>query len=101
MMPRLILYLVLLESLFLIGLGAIIGFISGIATVLAFHNGVDMGVLAEGAMMIGAGRIFYPQVDLQQAINIVFFVWVMGVLASIYPAYRASRKVPVVSINRV
>ena len=100
MLPRRILSLVLLESLFLIGIGALLGFVTGIATVLTFHNGLDMGVLAKGAMMIGAGRILYPEINVPQAIYIVLFVWLMGTITSIYPAYRASRKVPVAIINR-
>ncbi|MDX1810849.1 MAG: FtsX-like permease family protein, partial [Gammaproteobacteria bacterium] len=100
MLPRLILSLVLLESLFLIGIGALLGFVTGVATVLAFHDGIDMGVLAKGAMMIGAGRMFYPEINLLQAVYIVLFVWIMGVITSIYPAYRASREVPVAIINR-
>jgi ABC-type lipoprotein release transport system permease subunit len=56
--------------------------------------------LAKGAMMIGAGRVFYPEIDLPQEVYIVLFVWIMGVITSIYPAYRASRKVPVAIINR-
>lgn len=100
MRPVYILWQVLLESVFLIGLGILAGFISGAATVLAFHDGLNLGVLAQGAMLFGIGRILYPHMDWSQGIYIALFVWVMGIITSLYPAWRAAREVPVKTINQ-
>jgi ABC-type lipoprotein release transport system permease subunit len=100
MRPGYILWQVLLESVMLIGLGVLAGFITGAATVLVFHDGLSLGFLAKGAMMFGAGRVLYPQMDWWLGIQIALFVWVMGVLTSLYPAWRAAREVPVRTINQ-
>lgn len=100
MRPGYILWQVLLESVMLIGLGVLAGFISGAATVLVFHDGLNLGALAKGAMLFGIGRVLYPQMDWWLGIQIAMFVWLMGVLTSLYPAWRASREVPVRTINQ-
>lgn len=98
--PYLILLMVLLESLLLVGVGVLAGLTSGAATVLAFHNGLDLGVLAKGATMFGAGRVLYPQLDIDQAIYIGLFVWGAGIFTSLYPAWRAVRETPVEAISK-
>jgi len=100
MKPVYILWQVLLESVLLIGLGILAGFISGAATVLAFHDGLNLGVLSKGAMLFGVGRVLYPHMDWSQAVIIALFVWGMGVITSLYPAWRAAREVPVRTINQ-
>ena len=67
---------------------------------LAFHNGVDLGVLAKGATMFGAGRVLYPQLHTDQVIYIGLFVWVAGIFTSIYPAWRAVRVTSVEAIGK-
>ncbi len=98
--PRLILVQVLMESLALVGIGVLAGLVSGALTVLWFHNGLDLGVLAKGAIMFGASRILHPQLNLTESLYIGLFVWGMGILTSLYPAWRASREVPVETINK-
>jgi ABC-type lipoprotein release transport system permease subunit len=98
--PRLIIIVVLLESLLLIGVGVLAGLLSGALTVLAFHNGLDLGVLAKGATLFGAGRVLYPQLHTNQVIFIGLFVWIAGIFTSIYPAWRAVRESPVEAISK-
>ena len=98
--PDLILLMVLLESLLLIGVGVLAGLMSGISTILAFGNGLDLGVLAKGATMFGAGRVLYPRLDMVQTAYIGLFVWGAGIFASLYPAWRAVRESPVETINK-
>lgn len=100
MQPKYILLQVLLESLLLIGLGVIAGVISGILTIMYFHQGLDLGILAEGAALFGAGRIMYPQLNPFQITSIALFVWLMGIISSLYPAWLAAREVPVATINK-
>lgn len=100
MRPKFILLQVLIESIMLIGLGVLAGMITGVLTILIFHDGLDLGVLAEGAAAFGAGRVLYPQVDWMQGSLIALFVWLMGIIVSIYPAWHAAREVPVEAINK-
>jgi ABC-type lipoprotein release transport system permease subunit len=98
--PRLLLLEVLLESTWLIGLGVAAGVAAGLGTLLVFHNGLDLGALAEGAALWGIGRILYPRIDITETLYIAFFVWLMGVATSLYPAWRAGRAVPVATLNK-
>ena len=100
MKPKYILYMILIESLFLMGIGVLAGYIISISTIQFFSDGLDLGVLAEGATMFGAGRVMYPEINWMQSLLIAIFVWVMGVITSLYPAWRASREVPVETINK-
>ncbi|MEJ2106337.1 MAG: FtsX-like permease family protein [Acidiferrobacteraceae bacterium] len=98
--PRLILIQVLMESLALVGIGVVVGLAGGALTVLSFHNGLDLGVLAKGAVMFGASRVLHPQLNVTESVYIGLFVWGMGILTSLYPAWRAAREVPVETINK-
>jgi ABC-type lipoprotein release transport system permease subunit len=98
--PRLLLLEVLLESVFLIGFGVAAGVVAGVLTLLAFHDGLSLGPLAQGAAMIGLSRVLYPQIDIRETLYIAAFVWGTGIATSLYPAWRAAREVPVATINK-
>lgn len=100
MRPRLIVLQVLFESVLLIGFGVFAGLVTGVLSIEYFSGGLDLGALAEGATMFGAGRVLYPEMDWLQGFYIVIFVWIMGVVFSLYPAWHASREVPVETINK-
>ena len=98
--PRLLLVEVLLESAFLIGLGVLAGVVVGIATLLYFRNGLNLSAVAQGSALFGIGRTLYPHVNGHLTALIAAFVWLMGILTSLYPAWRASREVPVATISK-
>ena len=98
--PRLLLLQMLLESAFLIGLGVAGGVVGGIATLLAFSNGLDLSAVAQGGALFGIGRTLYPHVNERLTVLIAAFVWLMGIVTSLYPAWRASREVPVATISK-
>ena len=97
MKPRWLLIQVLAESVFIVGLATIIGLISGILIVLAFHDGINLGI---GASYFGGAQIVYPELDWQEVSYIGIVVLFLGVIASLYPAIRASRQVPVDILSR-
>jgi len=100
MKPTYILYMILIESVFLMGIGVSVGFVVSLLTIQYFSDGLNLGILAEGATMFGAGKIMYPEINWLQSILIATIVWLMGVVVSLYPAWRASREVPVETINK-
>jgi ABC-type lipoprotein release transport system permease subunit len=99
MRPRLILAQVALEAVMLIGIGAAAGALGAVATVAALHRGVDLGRLAQGAEMFGAGRMLYPRLDPGQCALIVAVIWACGVLVALWPALRAARSNPVEAMS--
>jgi ABC-type lipoprotein release transport system permease subunit len=100
MRPHLVLMEVALESMLLIGIGVLAGALLALATVRAFSGGVDLGFLARGAEMIGAGHILYPRVDPGDFVLNSILVWTLSVLATLWPARRASKIAPVVAMGR-
>lgn len=100
MRPRLVLVDVAMETAMLIAFGVLLG--AGLACVsaAAFPNGLDLGFLGGGAEMFGAGRVLYLSVDPAQTARICALVWAMGVAAALWPAWRASRILPVEAMSR-
>ena len=98
--PRLILLQVMLETALLVGLGVMLGMIAGALTILIFYNGLDLGFLAVGAQWLGAGRVFYLRMAPDEFFGTGILIWILGVGASLWPAWRAVRRTPIAAINR-
>ena len=100
MPPRFILGQVLTESLILLGVALLLGNMTSWISVVGLKGGIDLSMFAEGLEMVGMSPVMYPALvagDVAAANVIVVVLWV---LASLYPAWRASRYVPVEAITR-
>lgn len=100
MRPRQVVLDVALESAFLIGIGVLIGLTAAMATVQAFHNGLDLGFLGRGAEYLGAGHILYPRIDVGEFAFYGVVVWALSMIATLWPAWRASKVSPVEAMAR-
>jgi ABC-type lipoprotein release transport system permease subunit len=100
MRPRLVLWEVALESVMLVGLGVLTGLLLALISVQAFPNGIDLGFMGRGAEILGGGRVLHPQVDASGFALYGAIVWVAGVIAALWPAWRASRMNPVEAMTR-
>lgn len=97
MKPRWLLAQVMIESTFLVVLGNIMGLLAGVAIIWLYRDGVSLGI---GAEYFGAGRSLYPKVDLNELLFIGISVVILGLLASLYPAFHAARRPPIEVLNR-
>ncbi|MGB0467483.1 MAG: ABC transporter permease [Pontibacterium sp.] len=100
MRPGWLLLQVLLESLMLVGAATLAGLLVGALIVLGYQDGLDLGSWGSGATYFGASSVLYPKLVWEELLYIGTVVLVLGVLASLYPAYRASRYVPVEVLNK-
>lgn len=101
MKPRYILGQVLCEAIFLLIIGLMLGNILSWATILALPDGIDISGLARGAQMVGLSN-FIPLIANVKDVAIAnLMVVFLGIVASLYPAWRAARYVPVDAITRV
>ena len=95
MRPGLIVLQVTLESALLIGFGVIAGVMLMLLTLAPFGNGFDLGFLAAGSEMYGAGRVLHPHLDALDAVRFSLIVWILGIAAALWPARRAASTSPV------
>jgi len=100
MRPGLILLQVLLESLLLLALGLLLGNGLALATLLPLREGVDISAVAEGMEMMEMGATLYPLLALDDMLMSTAVVLSLGLLASLLPAWRASRLDPVRALAR-
>jgi ABC-type lipoprotein release transport system permease subunit len=98
MRPSMIVFMVSVESAMLVGLGVAAGIGLAALTLAPFSHGLDLGFLASGIDRYGLGRFLYPKLDPAIAIGPGLTVWVLGILATLWPARRAARTAPVVAM---
>jgi ABC-type lipoprotein release transport system permease subunit len=100
MPPRFILGQVLVESLILLVLALLLGNVAAWASVVSLKGGIDLSMFAEGLQLVGISPVIFPMLASGDVLIANVVVVVLGVLASLYPAWRASRYVPVEALTR-
>ncbi len=101
MRPSSILGQIIVESVFLLIIGLVIGNALAFATAMALRDGIDISSVAEGMEMFGAASILYPEMTRHDVILANVVVLTLGFLASLSPAWRASRYDPIEAITKV
>ncbi len=101
MRPAMILGQIVIESMMLLALGLFVGSVLAWATVVLLEDGIDLGMVSQGMEMWGASSVLYPKLYLEDVVLASGVVLVLGFLASLSPAWRASRYEPVEAITRV
>jgi len=101
MRPAGILLQLVIESLVLLAIG--LGFGTGLAwlTIQPLEDGIDITALAAGLEMFGASPVLYPELTAGDVLLANVVVLLLGFLASLSPAIRASRYQPVEAITRI
>jgi len=101
MTPKNILSQVVLESILLLAIGLAFGNLLAWASIEPLKDGIDVSVVGEGMEYFGAASVLYPALYLKDIILANVTVIVLGFLASLSPAWRASRYDPVEAITKV
>ncbi len=101
MKPSMILGQILIESMMLLAVGLLIGDVLAWATIKPLEGGIDISIVAEGMEMFGASSTLYPSFNIDDVILANVVVMILGFLASLSPAWRASRYEPVEAITKV
>ncbi len=101
MRPSSILGQIVIESMLLLVIGLSLGNVLAWLTVNAFADGIDISVVAEGMEMMGASSILMLDLRLQDMVLANSVVLILGFLASLSPAWRASRYDPIEAIHKV
>jgi ABC-type lipoprotein release transport system permease subunit len=101
MPPGNILFMVLIESLIMLVTGQLAGNLLSWLTILPIRDGIDISAVAAGLEWAGMSSILQPAVKTSDVVLANAIVLVLGIAASLFPAWRASRKVPVEAITRI
>jgi ABC-type lipoprotein release transport system permease subunit len=100
MKPGLILRQVLVESSLLLAAGIAMGGLLAAATLVLLHGGIDFSRIAAGAEMWGMSKVIRPTLRAGDVGAAILFIAALELLTSVYPAYRASRRVPIEALTR-
>ena len=100
MRPTGILVQIVIEAVMLLAIGLAIG--NGLAwlTIQPLEDGIDISVVGKGMEMMGAGSMLYPSLYARDMLLATVVVLLLGVVASLSPAWRASRLKPVEAITK-
>lgn len=99
--PRGIIAGVLIETSMLLVLGLIAGCVLSEATILVLaKTGIDFSAFQDGSEYFGISRIIYPVSEGLDYVRACFTVIVLGLLVSLYPAFKAARITPVQAMLR-
>ncbi len=101
MKPINILVQIIIESLLLLAIGLAMGSALAWATVQPIKGGIDVSMVSEGMDMWGMSSVLYPELLLSDVVLANVVVLVLGFLASLSPAWRASRYEPIEAITKV
>lgn len=101
MRPSSILGQIIIESILLLMLGLAFGNALAWLTIIPLMDGIDISIVAEGMEMFGASSILYPEMTMNDVVLANIVVLVLGFLASLSPAWRASRYDPIEAITKV
>jgi ABC-type lipoprotein release transport system permease subunit len=101
MRPSNILGQIIVESSLLLVFGLILGNVLAWASIVPLQDGIDISAVAQGMEMFGASSILYPELELKDVITANVVVLVLGFLASLSPAWRASRYEPIEAITKI
>lgn len=99
MRPGLITLQVTIESTLLVGIGVLFGIALLVLTVLPLRGGIDLGFLADAMQAYGFGRSIYPRMNMADTITFSLIIWMLGIVASYWPARTASKANPVVAMG--
>jgi ABC-type lipoprotein release transport system permease subunit len=101
MRPQTIIYQVLMEAFLLLALGLLIGNLQALATILPLESGIDISSVGDDALdLAGMSATLYPTLRLEDMLSASVLVIVLGLLASLLPAWRASRFDPIEALGK-
>ena len=99
MRPGSVLVQIVLESQIVILYGLVLGIILGSGLVYMFRDGIDLAGFSDGLDIVGLRSIIVPELLASDVVRLVVLSLILGLIASLYPAWRALRLRPLVALQ--
>jgi ABC-type antimicrobial peptide transport system permease subunit len=94
--------MIVLETVMLSSTGGLLGIFLGMIAVWRLSiTGIDLSVWSTGLTEMGFNPIVYPEWDAALVLNIALLVVATGVLASLYPAWKALKLKPSEAVRAI
>ena len=90
---------VVIESTLVMAAGVVIGLLLGYGLYLWMSDGLNLADYAEGMEMAGLSSVLTPEFRVADFALVACLSLVFGMLASVYPAWRALRIKPLDALN--
>jgi ABC-type antimicrobial peptide transport system permease subunit len=101
MKPRSVVAQVVLESTLIMAVGISVGLVVGwLLTTQWLGDGIDLSQWAAGIEMAGMRSYLVPKLLVEDLILVASLSMIFGVLAAIYPAWRAVKIKPLEALRR-
>jgi ABC-type lipoprotein release transport system permease subunit len=100
MQPGMVVMQVVLESLLIVVLGVLLGAAAGAGLVHYYSDGIDLSQWAEGIESYYMGSLLVPRLLWYDLLRVLGLSLLFGLLASVFPAWRAVRVEPLEAMRR-
>ncbi len=91
---------VVIESTIIMTIGVAVGLVMGYLVFLFFADGIDLSAFAEGVEGFGMRTKLVPVMLVSDLVLVATLSLALGVLASVYPAWRAVKITPLEALRR-
>ena len=100
MSKGMILVQVVVESTIIMAIGVAFGLVGGYLIYLSIADGIDLTSFADGMEMAGMRSVMVPVLQWSDFFLVAYMSLILGILASIYPAWRAVKVKPLDAMRR-
>ena len=100
MSKSMVLVQVVVESTIIMAIGVAFGLLGGYLIYLSIADGIDLTSFADGMEMAGMSSIMTPVLQWSDFFLVAYMSLILGVVASIYPAWRAVKVKPLDAMRR-
>ncbi len=98
--PGMILKQVLFEAWLLVVIGLVLGFIFSAIGLTWLDTGIDLTAFADGMEKMGFRKVLVPIYLWQDSVSVIVMIILLGLVASLFPAWRAVKMDPVEALNK-
>ncbi len=99
---RKVFLMIMMETLFLSMIGGPLGLLIAYLFIQSTgSSGIDLGAIGETYNELGFSAVVRPQLDLQSYINISVMIFIMAMIAALFPALKALRLNPSEAIRKI